>query len=93
MSSRPFLPCPELLKPASAGDGLAGSIRDRGVFEEVVNLVSRVSTEKSLPAYCRKLMTCWTLHVPVMEIKEIFGSRQRVIGETAKPSMQEQPKA
>ncbi len=94
MSSPPFLPCPELLKLASAGDGLAGSIRDGGVFEEVVNLVSRVSTEKSLPAYCRKLMTCcWTLRVPVMEIQQIFGSRQRVIGETAKPSMQEQPKA
>ena len=81
ISSPPFLPCPELLKPASAGDGLAGSIRDGGVFEEVVNLVSRVSTEKSLPAYCSKLMTCWTLHVPVMEIIEIFrveaaGSRR-----------------
>ena len=72
MSSPPFLPCPELLKPASAGDGLAGSIRDGGVFEEVVNLVSRVSTEKSLPAYCSKLMTCWTLHVLVMGTMERF---------------------
>ena len=93
MSLPPFLPCPELLKLASAGDGLAGLIRDGGVFEEVVNLVSRVSTEKSLPAYCRKVMTCWTRHVPEMEIEEMFGSRQRVIGESAKPSMQEQPKA
>ena len=72
MFSPPFLPCPELLKPASAGDGLAGSIRDGGVFEEVVNLVSRVSTEKSLPAYCSKLMTCWTLHVLVMGTIETF---------------------
>ena len=78
MSLPPFLPCPVLLKLASAGDGLAGSMRDGGVFEEVVNLVSRVSTEKSLPAYCRKLMTCWTRHVPEMEIEEMFGSRQRV---------------
>ena len=60
-----------------------------------MNLVSRVSTEKSLPAYCRKLITCWTGHVPEMEveIEEIFGSRQREVGQSAKPSMQEQPKA
>ena len=80
MSLPPFLPCPDFLKVASAGNGLAGSMRDGGEFEEVVNLVSRVSTEKSLPAYCRKLMTCWIRHVPKVEMEEMFGSRQRVIG-------------
>lgn len=30
---------------ASSGDGLAGSMREGGVFEDAVNLLSRVSRE------------------------------------------------
>ena len=38
----PLLP---FLYEASSGEGLAGSICEGGVLEEVVNLVSRVSSE------------------------------------------------
>lgn len=62
------------LYPASSGEGLAGSILEGGVLEDVVNLESRVSREYSLPTYRNAFMSyCLTLHVARSSINW-FGS-------------------
>lgn len=68
---------------ASSGEGLAGSTREGGVFEEVVNLESSVSREYSLPAYRSKLMTCcYMLHMVALTLQRRKYCQSRTSAKT-----------